>query len=56
MQGGLEGIAEMLQDVHLIRLDLQKNVIDILPKFIEKTENEAIVLKKEVETLKPVKK
>jgi len=56
MQGGLDGIAEMLKDVHLIRLDLQKSVIDTLPKFIEKTENEVIVLKKEVESLKPVKK
>jgi hypothetical protein len=46
----------MLKYVHLIRLDLQKSVIDTLPKFIEKTEKEVIVLKKEVETLKPVKK
>jgi hypothetical protein len=52
----IDGIAEMLKDVHLIRLDLQKSVIDTLPKFIEKTENEVIVLKKEVEALKSIKK
>jgi hypothetical protein len=37
-------------------MNLQKSVLDIIPKFIEKTENEAIGLKKEVESLMPAKK
>jgi hypothetical protein len=52
MQGGLDGIAEMLKDVHLIRLDLDKEVIKVIPQFVEDTQKENIKLKEELQTVK----
>ena len=52
MQGGLDGIAEMLKDVHLIRLDLDKEVIKVIPQFVEDTQKENKKLKEELETVK----
>ena len=52
MQGGLDGIAEMLKDVHLIRLDLDKEVIKVIPQFVEDTQKENKKLKEELQTVK----
>ena len=50
MQGGLDGIAEMLKDVHLIRLDLDKEVIKVIPQFVEDTKKENRELKEELQS------
>ena len=52
MQGGLDGIAEMLKDVHLIRLDLDTEVIKVIPQFVENTQKENKILKEEVQSMK----
>ena len=31
LQGGLEGVSELLADVHLIKIDLKKHVLSEIP-------------------------
>jgi predicted nuclease with TOPRIM domain len=38
LQGGLEGVSELLADVHHIKIDLKNKVLTEIPSFIERTQ------------------
>jgi predicted nuclease with TOPRIM domain len=38
LQGGLEGVSDLLADVHHIKIDLKNRVLTEIPSFIEKTQ------------------
>jgi hypothetical protein len=38
LQGGLEGVADLIKDVHLLKVNLEKSVVRVLPQFIRNTQ------------------